>query len=256
MSTLSLHSANLAASKQPNSFLVEDPLVIILLGPPGSGKGTHAGPLSAHFSLPHISTGDLFRFHMNENTDLGKKVRAYINRGALVPDELVLGMLFERLQQEDCNNGYILDGFPRSIAQAKILEQNIQEQALFVAIHLDVSDEIIIERILGRLLCQDCQRSFHRVFCPPTKEGICDSCGGTLAQRSDDNRETIAKRLSAYHQEIAPILSFYRGKGLLRRISAASSKQEIFAITLTTIERFVASKKQVKEEAVKKRVRA
>jgi adenylate kinase len=171
------------------------PLVILLMGPPGSGKGTHAGPLSQHLNLPHISTGDLFREHIRTQTPLGQKAKSYMNKGNLVPDELVLDMLFERVAKPDCQQGYILDGFPRTLGQAKILDERLKKVARVVALNFKLSDPAIVERVCGRIACKDCGRPFHKKFDPPQEEMICDACHGPLYQRDDDKEEIICKRL-------------------------------------------------------------
>lgn len=205
------------------------PLVVILMGPPGAGKGTHAGPLSQHLNLPHISTGDLFRENIRNQTPLGLKAKGYMDKGSLVPDELVLDMLFDRVAKEDCKNGYILDGFPRTIAQAKALDQRIQKQNRVIALNFNLSDSAIIERVTGRIACKDCGRPFHKKFDPPKKEMACDSCNGTLIQRDDDKEEVIKKRLEVYRAQTQPLIEHYsKQKSVLREIDSQKEKEKVF----------------------------
>lgn len=156
--------------------------MVILLGPPGAGKGTHAAPLSEHLSLPHISTGDLFRENIRNNTDLGQKVKTFMDEGKLVPDELVLDMLFKRLHEPDCASGCILDGFPRTVAQAKALDAAFNKSTRFVVLNFNVPDSVLIERISGRLICKECKRPYHNRFDPPKQPNICDACGALYAR--------------------------------------------------------------------------
>src|SRR3989344_7234685 len=181
------------------------PLVVVLLGPPGAGKGTHAGPLSAYLGIPHISTGDLFRENIRKDTPVGKQAKDYIDQGNLVPDAIVLEMLFERTAREDCKEGYILDGFPRTLSQAKALDQQIAKTHLVIALNFQVPDELLVERITGRLACQQCGKPYHKKNAPPMQEGICDTCGGVLYQREDDQEDVLRQRLAVYEKETAPL---------------------------------------------------
>lgn len=215
------------------------PLILILMGPPGSGKGTHSGPLSEYLKLPHISTGDLFREHIRSKTPLGLQAKLFIDDGSLVPDGLVLDMLFDRVSKPDCEHGYILDGFPRTLAQAKALEERLANNYRVLVLHLNLSDETIIERITGRIACKSCGRPFHQTFDPPKKPMECDGCKGALYQREDDREEIIRKRLEVYRSQTKPLIEYYgTEQGALREVSSEDSKAEVFdniieAISLT-----------------------
>jgi adenylate kinase len=205
------------------------PLVVILMGPPGAGKGTHAGPLSQQLNLPHISTGDLFREHIRAQTTLGVEAKSYIDKGHLVPDELVLDMLFVRVSKEDCKNGFILDGFPRTMAQAKALDHRLSDRNHVIALNLNLSDAAIIERVTGRIACKDCGRPFHKKYDPPKNELICDGCGGALYQRDDDKEEVIRKRLEVYRTQTQPLIDYYANvKHVLKEIDSQNSKAQVF----------------------------
>ena len=200
-------------------------LNIILMGPPGAGKGTQAKKLIAKYNIPHISTGDMFREAIKEGTSLGKIAQSYINDGHLVPDDVTIGLVKERLSKDDCANGYLLDGFPRTIAQADALEvltKEIHREVAFV-INIDTPKEELVKRICGRRVCKVCGAPFHIVNIPPKKEGICDVCGGELIQRPDDNEEALVTRLEHYNQQTAPLLDYYKKKGLLTTFDGSSS---------------------------------
>ncbi len=205
------------------------PLVVILMGPPGAGKGTHAGPLSEQLGLPHISTGDLFREHIRNKTPLGQQAKNYMDKGNLVPDSLVLDMLFSRVSREDCRSGYLLDGFPRTIAQAKSLDDRLKNVHEVVALNFKIADESVIERVAGRIACKDCGRPFHKTFDPPKDPAICDHCGGPLYQRDDDKEEIIRKRLEVYRSQTQPLIEYYaKKKNVLREIDSENSKEKVF----------------------------
>lgn len=195
---------------------------IILLGPPGAGKGTQSKQLAKALSLPHISTGDILRENVKLDTGLGREAKDYMNAGGLVPDELVTKMLTKRLDLPDTKNGFILDGYPRNISQAKTLDsilagKNIKIDAVF---YLDSSDEVIIQRLSGRLVCRGCSMLFHKINMPPKKPMVCDACGGQLYQRDDDKEETIKNRLLVYKNEVSSLLEYYKNKGSLLKVSA------------------------------------
>ncbi|MBC7330638.1 adenylate kinase [bacterium] len=195
--------------------------MVILLGAPGAGKGTHAKRLSSLLGIPHISTGDIFREEMEKNSELGQEVRRYVESGELVPDDVVNLIVKNRLSQDDCKKGFILDGYPRTLQQAETLEQILKELSLPLkkVINLVVSEEEIIRRLSGRRICRNCGAIFHIINMPPKKEGICDYCGGELYQRDDDKPEAIRHRLAVYHRQTEPLIRFYEEKGLLVNVN-------------------------------------
>lgn len=194
---------------------------IVLLGAPGSGKGTQAARITAELGIPAISTGDMLRENMRNNTELGRKAKAFMDGGNLVPDDIILEMVGERLKQPDCANGFLFDGFPRTIPQAEALEK---VAALDCALLLDVPDKFIEERMTGRRVCPKCGRTYHVTNIPPKVAGICDDCGTELAQRDDDRPETVRARLRVYHDQTEPLVDFYKGRGILK---AVDGKQEL-----------------------------
>ena len=190
---------------------------IIMLGAPGAGKGTQAKKIAEKYQIPHISTGDIFRANIKNGTELGKKAKTYMDQGLLVPDELVCDLVVDRVKQEDCKNGYILDGFPRTIPQAESLDEALGQmgESLDYAINVDVPDEHIVNRMSGRRACVGCGATYHMVYAPTKKEGVCDVCGAELILRDDDKPETVQKRLSVYHEQTQPLIDYYKGKGIL-----------------------------------------
>ncbi len=198
---------------------------IILLGPPGIGKGTIAKMISAKYRLPHISTGDLFRENIAKKTKLGDEAKKYMDAGKLVPDNLVIDMLADRLEKTDCKNGFILDGFPRTILQAKALDKIAK---IDVVINFEASEKTTIKRLGGRRTCSKCGHIYHLENMPPKKDGICDKCGGRLYLRDDDKPEVIKQRLKTYNELTAPLIAYYSGKGLLKEINAEKTPKEIF----------------------------
>lgn len=195
---------------------------IILLGPPGAGKGTQAKKLSQKIDVVHISTGDILRQNVSLGTELGKEAKSYMDKGALVPDELVTQMLTKRIGESDIKKGFILDGYPRNINQAKILDSILKQKSITIDIvmYLDSSETVIIQRLTGRLVCRKCGVNFHIKNMPPKIAMICDNCGGNLYQRTDDNEETVRKRLEVYEKETASLIEYYESSGKLRRILA------------------------------------
>ncbi|MBI3757527.1 MAG: adenylate kinase [Deltaproteobacteria bacterium] len=203
---------------------------IVLIGPPGAGKGTQAQMLQEHFGIPQISTGDLLREAIREGTQLGKQVRSFMDAGDLVPDELVTAMVVERLQKSDCMNGFLLDGFPRTIAQAEALKEELirRKQILDGALSIVVPQSELIERLSGRWVCRNCSAMYHERFSPPQQSNQCDRCGGELYQRSDDKRETVTARLEVYERSTAPLIDFYEKNGLLRTVDGTGEPQAVF----------------------------
>lgn len=202
--------------------------VVILLGPPGSGKGTQAVRISQELGIPHISTGDLFRENIKNNTPLGQKARTYMDAGKLVPDEVVLDMLFDRVSRQDCAKGYLLDGFPRTIPQAEAYDKKFPATAQLIVINLDVPDEIIFKRAEGRLTCKNCGTIYNRYYSPPTQDDICDKCSGELVQRPDDKAEVVEERLKVYHAQTEPLINFYAKKNVLHTIEGDRAPQDVY----------------------------
>ena len=203
---------------------------IIMLGAPGAGKGTQAKKIAEKYSIPHISTGDIFRANIKNGTELGAKAKEYMDKGLLVPDELVCDLVVDRIQQADCEKGYILDGFPRTIPQAEALENalNAIEQKLDYAIDIDVPDENIINRMSGRRACVGCGATYHVVFNPTKVEGKCDVCGESLILRDDDKPETVKKRLDVYHTQTQPLIDFYSARKVLVEVDGTQSMDKVF----------------------------
>ena len=210
----------------------------VLLGPPGAGKGTQAAKVIEKYNVPHISTGDIFRANIKEGTELGKKAKGYIDEGKLVPDELVVNLVTDRLQKDDCKEGFLLDGFPRTIFQAEQLDKFLSEngQKLDIVLNFKVRKDVLIERIAGRRVCKSCGASFHVVNVPPKKEGICDMCGGELFQRKDDNRETVENRINVYESETAPHNGYYEKQNELDNFDGEKTHNEVFEDVVKAIE--------------------
>jgi adenylate kinase len=207
---------------------------IIMLGAPGAGKGTQAKKIAAKYGIPHISTGDIFRANIKNGTELGKKAKTYMDQGLLVPDELVVDLVVDRVNQDDCTNGYVLDGFPRTIPQAEALTEALEKmgQKVDFAIDVNVPDENIVKRMGGRRACVTCGATYHMVYAPTKKEGICDTCGGELILRDDDKPETVQKRLNVYHDQTQPLIDYYTNQGILRTVDGTVDIDDVFrAIT-------------------------
>ena len=203
---------------------------LILLGPPGAGKGTQAKLLVDRFRIPQVSTGDMLRAAVRAGTPLGQEAKSYMDRGALVPDAVIIGLVRERLQQPDCAGGYILDGFPRTVAQAEALEKTLAalQARLDHVVSLEVPTEDLVQRIAGRRTCRTCGAMYHVRFSPSQADGRCDACGGPTYQRDDDREETVRRRLAVYAEQTAPLVSFYETRGLLRRVPGTGEIAEIF----------------------------
>ncbi len=204
---------------------------IIMLGAPGAGKGTQAQLIADKYGIPHVSTGDIFRANIKNGTELGMEAKKYMDQGLLVPDELTVRILLDRVAKEDCKDGYVLDGFPRTIPQAEVLDQALTERGdrIDFAIDVDAPDENIVKRMSGRRACLACGATFHVEHIPPKQEGICDRCGQELVLRDDDKEETVQKRLDVYHEQTQPLLAYYEKKGVLRTVDGTKTMQEVFA---------------------------
>ena len=202
---------------------------LVFLGLPGAGKGTQAALLAEKYNIPHISTGDMFREAVKQETELGKKAKEYMEAGELVPDQVTIGIVRERLAQDDCRRGFILDGFPRTIAQAEALEEVLQElnRELDLALLIDAPEEELVERLTGRRVCQNCGATYHVKFDPPEVEGICDECGGKLEQRDDDKPATVKKRLEVNRKKTEKMIDFYSSRGILTEIDARGEIEDI-----------------------------
>ena len=204
---------------------------IIMLGAPGAGKGTQAALISEKYNIPHISTGEIFRENIKNGTELGKKAKEYIDGGLLVPDELTCDLVIDRISRDDAANGYILDGFPRTIVQANALTDALKKkgEAVDYAIDIEVDDDFIVNRMSGRRVCSGCGATYHLEFAPPAKENVCDKCAGELTLRKDDEPETVKKRLSVYHEQTQPLIEYYGNEGTLYEFDGTQSINDVFA---------------------------
>lgn len=204
---------------------------IIMLGAPGAGKGTQAKMIADKYQIPHISTGDIFRANIKNGTELGMEAKKYMDQGLLVPDELTVKILLDRVAQDDCAGGYVLDGFPRTIPQAQVLDKALAElgDAIDVAVNVDVPDENIVRRMSGRRACLSCGATYHIEHVPPKAEGICDKCGQSLVLRDDDKAETVQNRLKVYHDQTQPLIDFYTKKGVLKTVDGTADMKDVFA---------------------------
>lgn len=203
---------------------------IIMLGAPGAGKGTQAKRIAEKYTIPHISTGDIFRANIKNGTDLGKKAKEYMDQGLLVPDELTCDLVMDRIQQDDCKNGFVLDGFPRTIPQAEALDEALNKigQKMDYAIDVDVPDENIVNRMGGRRACLSCGATYHVEFNPTKTEGICDACGAQTVLRDDDKPETVQKRLTVYHDQTQPLIDYYKNQGILKSVDGTQPMEAVF----------------------------
>ncbi len=210
---------------------------IIMLGAPGAGKGTQAKMIAEKCGIPHISTGDIFRANIKEGTELGKKAKGYMDKGELVPDELTCDLVMDRISHDDCKNGFILDGFPRTIPQAEALSAALEKagQAMDYAIDIEIPDQNIIDRMGGRRACAVCGATYHLVNIPPKVEGHCDECGGPLILRDDDKPETVKNRLSVYHTQTQPLIEYYSKKGILSEVDGTMEMQAVFDAIIKAI---------------------
>ena len=203
---------------------------IIMLGAPGAGKGTQAKQIAAKYEIPHISTGDIFRANIKEGTELGKKAKTYMDQGLLVPDELVVDLIMDRFKADDCKNGYILDGFPRTIPQAEALDAALAAngEKIDYAVNVEVPDENIVNRMSGRRACVGCGATYHVVYNAPKVEGKCDTCGADLILRDDDKPETVLNRLNVYHEQTQPLIDFYTKKGVIAEVDGTKDMKDVF----------------------------
>ncbi|MBZ2175255.1 adenylate kinase [Schnuerera sp. xch1] len=211
---------------------------LVLLGPPGAGKGTQASAIVKKYNIPHISTGDIFRYNIKMNTELGKKAKTYMDKGLLVPDELVVSIVKDRLIKDDCKDGFLLDGFPRTVDQAEALDEELDKMSLKLdkVVNIEVEKDILIERAIGRRICKNCGATYHIKFNPSKKEGICDTCGEELYQRDDDKVDTVEKRIEVYHKQTKPLIDYYAEKGLLLNVDGTKSIEELFNVIVKSLE--------------------
>ncbi len=210
---------------------------IIMLGAPGAGKGTQAKMIADKYSVPHISTGDIFRANIKNGTELGMEAKKYMDQGQLVPDELTVKILLDRVAQDDCQNGYVLDGFPRTIPQANVLDEALNKlgEKIDFAVNVDVPDENIIRRMGGRRACVSCGATYHIEHVPPKTEGICDRCNSELILRDDDKPETVKNRLEIYHEQTQPLIEFYEAKGVLKNVDGTVDMKDVFAAIVSIL---------------------
>lgn len=213
-----------------DSAEMERDMKIIMLGAPGAGKGTQAKMIAEKYGIPHVSTGDIFRANIKNGTQLGMEAKQYMDKGLLVPDELTVKILLDRVANEDCRNGYVLDGFPRTIPQAQVLDKALEElkDGIDYAIDVDVPDENIVKRMSGRRACLSCGATYHIEYVPPKAEGICNDCGQALVLRDDDKPETVQNRLSVYHEQTQPLIEFYAAKGVLKTVDGTKDMKDVF----------------------------
>ena len=203
---------------------------VVLLGPPGAGKGTQATRIAAKYNILHISTGDIFRKNIKEGTPLGTKAKEYMDKGLLVPDELVCDLVEDRVMKEDCANGYLLDGFPRTVFQAEHFDKFLKEHddELTMVLDIEVAEEILLPRMIGRRVCRNCGKPYHVITMPPAKEGVCDVCGGEVYQRADDTEETVMNRFKVYKDQTSPLIEYYTANGKLKAVDGAQDPEAVF----------------------------
>ena len=212
---------------------------LVIMGPPGAGKGTQAAMIADRYSIPHVSTGDIFRKNLKEGTPLGLKVKEYMNKGLLVPDETVVEIVKDRLSEEDCRKGFLLDGFPRTVAQAGALDQVLEKMNMELdhVINIDVAKEVLIERAVGRRVCKKCGATYHVKYNSPSRPGLCDECGGELIQRDDDKEETVVKRIEVYLEQTKPLINYYSERGLLLSIDGGQDIAKVGEQIVKALER-------------------
>lgn len=210
---------------------------IVLLGPPGAGKGTQAAKIITTYNVPHISTGDIFRKNLKEGTPLGAKAKEFMDRGLLVPDELVVDLVNDRLTADDCKNGFMLDGFPRTVFQGEALESELSKNqiALTAVVNINVNSDLLLKRLTGRRICKSCGATYHIYLNKPKTEGVCDQCGGELYQREDDTEATVKKRLEVYEEQTQPLIDYYSKKGLLVNIDGEGEMDKVFNDIITSL---------------------
>lgn len=203
---------------------------LILLGPPGAGKGTQASSIVSEYGITHISTGDIFRHNIKNETELGKKVKEYLDNGKLVPDELTIDLVWDRLSKDDCKNGFLLDGFPRTINQAKALQEGLEKRGLKLdrVVNIDVDKNILVKRLSGRRVCKDCGETYHIENKPTKKEKVCDKCSGEVIQRADDNEKTVLDRIEVYEKQTFPLIDFYTNLGLILTVDGTLPIEDVF----------------------------
>ena len=204
---------------------------LILLGPPGAGKGTQASSIVAEYGITHISTGDIFRHNIKNETELGKKVKSYLDKGQLVPDELTIDLVWDRLSKDDCKKGFLLDGFPRTINQAEALQKGLEERGLKLdkVINIDVDKNILVKRLSGRRVCKNCGETYHVDNKPTLKDGVCDKCSGEVIQRADDNEKTVLDRIEVYEKQTFPLIDFYKNLGLILTVDGTLPIEDVFS---------------------------
>lgn len=204
---------------------------LILLGPPGAGKGTQASSIVTEYGITHISTGDIFRHNIKNETELGKKVKSYLDKGQLVPDELTIDLVWDRLSKDDCKKGFLLDGFPRTINQAEALQKGLEERGLKLdkVINIDVDKNILVKRLSGRRVCKNCGETYHIDNKPTLKDGVCDKCSGEVIQRADDNEKTVLDRIEVYEKQTFPLIDFYKNLGLILTVDGTLSIEDVFS---------------------------
>jgi adenylate kinase len=211
---------------------------VVLLGPPGAGKGTQATSIAKKYNIPHISTGDIFRKNIKDKTELGNKAKEYMDKGLLVPDNLVVAIVEERLKEADCKDGFLLDGFPRTVEQAEALDKSLasMDVSLDKVLNIEVNKEILVNRAVGRRICKECGATYHIEFNPPKKEDICDQCDGSLYQRADDNAETVSKRIEVYLNQTQPLIDYYTKKGIIATVDGQQPIDKVFEDIIDALE--------------------